>query len=129
MDFSTTQGGVSQHRGGRSSEGAGGRRETGIYNKNACATGSDRHNIDRTGRANDGTDEGVTHTPFRPHSRAHFCSYAKVFGAPFLPQSVGDHHQDPLQDSRTRTHIPTSGINSNSREHRHGYTGRPGSIR
>ena len=48
---------------------------------------------------------------------------------PPLPQLVGNDHQDPLQDSGTRTNVPTSGINTNSFEHRHGYTRRPGSFR
>ena len=103
-------------------------RESGIRHPNANTTGPDRHCTDETGRANGGTDEGVTNATFKPHSRAHLLSYSRVLGAPFLPQAVGDHHKDSLQDSETRTHVPTSGINTNSFEHRHGYIGQPGSF-
>ena len=122
------EGGASQHYGGRSSQGTRGGRESGLRHPDANTTGLDRHRTDRTGRANGGTDEGVTNATFRPHSRTHLLSYSRVLGAPFLPQAAGDHHKDPLQDSETRTHVPTSGINTNSFEHRHGYIGRPGNF-
>ena len=120
---------ASQHDRRRSSLGVGGGRESGVQHHDANATGPDRHNTDRTGRANGGTDEGVTNATFRPHSRAHLFSYSNFLGAPFLPQAARDNHEDSFQDLRTRTHVPASGIITNSHEHRHKYTRRPGSFR
>ena len=124
-----SEGGASQHYGGRSSQGTGGGRESGLRHPDANTTGPDRHRIDRIKRANGRMDEGVTNATFRPHSRTHLFSYSRVLGAPFVPQTAGDHHKDPLQDSGARTHVLTSGINTNSFEHRHGYIGRSGSFR
>ena len=128
-DLCASEGSASRIYRGRSSQGIRGRRESGLQRRDTSTNSPDRHHTDRTGRANGGTDEGVTNATIRLHSRAHLLGYSRVLGTPFLPQAAGNHHEDSLQDSGTRTHVPASDIITNTLESRHRYTRGPGSFR
>ena len=114
-DLHASEGSIGRIHRGRSSQGVRGGSKSIPRHFDANPTGPDRRGADRTRRANGGTDEGVANATSRPHSRAHHFSYPSVLGAPLISQAAGDHHEDPLQDSRTGTKLPTSGILTNTR--------------
>ena len=66
---------------------------------------------------------------FRPHTQAHRGRHAKTPSALLFPESAREDNPDSLWDTRANSNFPTSSINSNSHEYRHGYTRRPLSIR